>query len=39
MAKDLQDFSLFSDMYELSIQEKSLSCESAATADILESLL
>lgn len=35
--KNVFDFSIQKDMYELSLQEKSLSCESAATADILES--
>jgi hypothetical protein len=37
ITKDLRDYSILSDMYELSLQEKSLSCESAAAADIIES--
>ncbi len=34
--KNERDFNIFPDMYELTLQKKSLSCESAAAADILE---
>lgn len=37
LEKNNLDFSIKDDMYELSLQEKSLSCESAAAADIIES--
>ena len=36
--KDFLDYSITQDMFQLSLQEKSLSCESSATSDIIASL-
>lgn len=37
--KDLKDYSIADDMFQLSLQEKTLSCESSATSDIISSFL
>jgi hypothetical protein len=39
LQKEATDFNIVEDMFQLSLQKKSLSCESAAASDIIASML